>query len=946
MPVRVDVMLTKLRFSIAHCSSEEDKFPATELTRSFTASRGWQCRKDARFPVVVILDLGSKCDVSQIQILAHECKVARRIGISTSDDDGAHYETAAFVSRGYVPFQHNRENTFKSGELRSCRVSLATRYVKFLFDDAHEHPLNFNRQIGLHSIVVAGPKANFAEHAEGHDLSRRSVVDRLAADLRYDAAVLGRVRELEFAKSRAAEMEDFETARRLKEQIDSLLPIAQQINECETRKRQATLEEDFQLAQLLKAEIDDLRAQAMSMSGGAAALVPPALSMRYGVGVAGLLSSSSASPLAASRNAGAESPQKAGGVVFNGNASSGGNGGFHGSVTPASPIIREDHPTPMHQPTPARSPPKNPNSFDEQPAFNPNYNGRNRQPAMTEYPEDAHTLGGGSGPQVKPGETLDRSALSHSDTLMAEKIAQFAGIADAPEDVRKTLKDVPTVGEMLAAFGLYTVCCLFSRRHQLREGACVAIGRCGDAILHSVDATDLVNAVVMFAAAKNAGISDKVHSVALATNELIAQVLGDGFQGDCSAALKSFAPPLLPPLVSRIGDSNEKVRDAAVATLQTMMSHPQVGLDPVAKHIMTGKHGTAPRTWLSRMDLVQYAVEHVVGPRSALDDQPVLSFDKITKNIVTPAISHANAGVRERAVTLLCAMRPRVGDAAVAEFAKKQKPTMRNVIEKRLEEPPLPPVALSPPKRAGGASSPAATVPGNKRVATNRPGVPDDEADGDEEGAGAASASPQVHRGRIRPKRSGSGGGKGGGGPAMNGGALGAGHGSQSSNTPPPSGTASAVEAADHSGGEEEGDDADVPRRAQPQPVPGQCQFCGTADAAFRDHAELVQHFKTECPMLVGCPLCRYPVEIREVNTHMTDDCERRSRVKKCPRCRRAVRLDQFDQHVAAATCPPYSADTIVCALCDTRLPNIDAFWAAHILEPPYCSGNTRSVVE
>ena len=77
-----------------------------------------------------------------------------------------------------------------------------------------------------------------------------------------DKATLERLRQLELAKSKAVEMEEFDEAKRLKEAIERLRSVGSHLAQLEERKRIAIQSEDYDSAKIIKAEIERLRGAA------------------------------------------------------------------------------------------------------------------------------------------------------------------------------------------------------------------------------------------------------------------------------------------------------------------------------------------------------------------------------------------------------------------------------------------------------------------------------------------------------------------------------------------------------------------------------------------------------------------------------------------------------------------------------------------------------------
>ena len=82
-------------------------------------------------------------------------------------------------------------------------------------------------------------------------------------ELSIDKYTLETLKGMYQAKEQAVNNEDFDEAKRIKQQIDRLKASSSHLGQLEERKRLAILGEDFDAAKSLKAEIDRLKESAI-----------------------------------------------------------------------------------------------------------------------------------------------------------------------------------------------------------------------------------------------------------------------------------------------------------------------------------------------------------------------------------------------------------------------------------------------------------------------------------------------------------------------------------------------------------------------------------------------------------------------------------------------------------------------------------------------------------
>jgi centrosomal protein CEP104 len=488
-----------------------------------------------------------------------------------------------------------------------------------------------------------------------------------------------------------------------------------------------------------------------------------------------------------------------------------------------------------------------------------------------------------------------------------------------PESLKGQEANYTGLDDMLAAFGVYATSSLFSKRYQLREAALGVIMEKGDAILKHVSAADLLDAVVLYLGNRGFGLGDSIASVFYTAADVMEAVLTGRFQGDPDPSLRKHGSACVDRLIDRLGDSNTRIAGATRSLLLLCGKMDAIGKDRVAAAVLARK-GKSFRVIVDQVDIIQNLLSDC-SVSQIQQHYPALALESIYSKLVVPGISHAHQEARERSLDLLVSLHTKFGAKAVEPLLDRLKPSQRKLADEKLSSGD----ASASHNEVEEQQSPSS--PKEKpRIRRKIEAAQDkDQRLGDEEsGTGDGLGQKQSNSNRVvtvkqsTPQAS----------PKRN---------SVVVEETPPGRTTSGKRMEDTP-------QSPTPaRRKPPAPVPGECQFCKLADDAFFEHEELVQHFMSECPMLCTCPLCKLPVEIREVHWHLTQDCEQKRRLKQCPICLEAVREADYDVHVASRKCLPYQDDVQVCPLCHEKMPAGDAFWEVHILTPPFCPSNPRT---
>ena len=121
------------------------------------------------------------------------------------------------------------------------------------------------------------------------------------------------------------------------------------------------------------------------------------------------------------------------------------------------------------------------------------------------------------------------------------------------------------------------------------------------------------------------------------------------------------------------------------------------------------------------------------------------------------------------------------------------------------------------------------------------------------------------------------------------------------------------------------------------------CEYCGKYDPHFSEDT-LDIHMWKDCPMLCFCPSCENVVEILSLNQHLIEECENKEGFRECARCKEAVGIEEYEQHVEELGCNPGhpTSQCWRCPLChvDVKPAHADG-WKEHILVRQ-CPNNER----
>ncbi|EPY18635.1 hypothetical protein STCU_09842 [Strigomonas culicis] len=439
-------------------------------------------------------------------------------------------------------------------------------------------------------------------------------------------------------------------------------------------------------------------------------------------------------------------------------------------------------------------------------------------------------------------------------------------------------------------FGIYCAACLLGRKGTFREAAIKAIA-CSEGFKaltsHTTTAADTL---LIYLSSNGHGVSDPVAGVVLASCDAVTALVSSRLSDAPSLSHMSTGMSMLvPQLVSRLGDANNRVRESVEAVL-VRMARSSFGSEKIVTALLVDpdKQGKKPagfRAHLSRIKLFSTFVDAFGVDRKARDN--ALDVNAILSKVVIPSLQHSNGEVREAAIKLfakLVVLQPKVAKP----YMDSIKPAQQSLVEAQIKgvknesddstddddddsaDMETDTVSVQSRRPSLAAKKPTAPIP--KKPAAQTPKKP-------------AAQTPKKQVKSAPPSR--------------------------------PSESASAT------------------RELRT------CQFCGEYNASFTE-ANLDMHYVRSCPMLCPCPLCDQVTEICTLQKHLVSECEGRDLVKECPRCHEAVRAEELRTHLAAKACIEAVASHSICPLCHARFKNSTAGWRTHLAKAPGCANNPR----
>lgn len=149
------------RFRVVHSSSEDNGYPSSELNAHNPSTRGWQSVKFCQFPQELGFQLSKgPSQLSQVQILSHQSKIATKVEIFLGS--GKDYHSATFKRLGYLSLDSNERSSYQARELKTVYIDQTGEFIKLLIHKNYVNKQNMFSQVGIVALNLLGSEDDYS----------------------------------------------------------------------------------------------------------------------------------------------------------------------------------------------------------------------------------------------------------------------------------------------------------------------------------------------------------------------------------------------------------------------------------------------------------------------------------------------------------------------------------------------------------------------------------------------------------------------------------------------------------------------------------------------------------------------------------------------------------------------------------------------------------------
>ena len=268
--------LPLLKYRIIGASTEDPENPFYSII-SGLKNDGWASVRYCTYPQELLIQICRPCRLRQIHLVFHEYKIPTKLEFyyffpKTFNDFNLPIDDIIFEKMGHIIPSSNIKNKFKSRELRKIFVNENVYYLKLVFHQNYSNTKNLFNQVGLVSLQCYGVDFS-ANNINGLYPSSDQIADFynnkvLFSDakkkVRYNDSTLDevcvlKIQELKEILDQSIKQENYDLAKQINDTIQIVRKIGEKINLCIDMKNKALEINDFDTCKNAKNDIEILR---------------------------------------------------------------------------------------------------------------------------------------------------------------------------------------------------------------------------------------------------------------------------------------------------------------------------------------------------------------------------------------------------------------------------------------------------------------------------------------------------------------------------------------------------------------------------------------------------------------------------------------------------------------------------------------------------------------
>ena len=276
-----DVSFPLLKYRLVGVSTEDPENPFYSLI-SGLKNDGWCSVRYSTYPQELLIQFCRPCRLRQVNLLLHEYKIPSKIDLyyffpKTFSEFNLDIDDLIFEKMGYIIPNLNKNQKKESREYKQIFLNENVYYLKFVFHQNYPNLKNVFNQVGIIFIQCFGIDFT-ADNINGLYPNLRKPTDFLTQKSLYpqvkkkgyDDSMLDEVciMKLKEALDFTLKIENYDESKKVTDLIQLVRKIGEKINDAKETKNKALEVEDWDTCKIVKNQIDNLREKVREIDVG------------------------------------------------------------------------------------------------------------------------------------------------------------------------------------------------------------------------------------------------------------------------------------------------------------------------------------------------------------------------------------------------------------------------------------------------------------------------------------------------------------------------------------------------------------------------------------------------------------------------------------------------------------------------------------------------------
>ena len=287
--------IISLPYNFVNFTSQDPFHPIEFLLNKDDKSKGgWISKRYCTYPQELLIHFSEIVNIKQINILINESKIPKMIEFINcipvgeknkfiiNNNNNTKIIPSKFIYQniGFIKLSSNKENQYKSRELRKVYLNVNTEYIKLKIHRNYDNDLNMFCQVGIVSLDIYGIKKEIKkkiiipdENINDENNSKKNDtiesifdvcfdtdgLDQNFIDEKMDKQTSEKIKELTEEMNKKKENEEYDECKYIKDKIDKIRKIELKIYNLEEQKKEYANKNDFDKAKEIKFNIEKIK---------------------------------------------------------------------------------------------------------------------------------------------------------------------------------------------------------------------------------------------------------------------------------------------------------------------------------------------------------------------------------------------------------------------------------------------------------------------------------------------------------------------------------------------------------------------------------------------------------------------------------------------------------------------------------------------------------------